>query len=153
MPTSEIVSAPVRGFAKAMNYLSPVFDLGIRLWIASIFFRAGLTKIQSWDSTLALFEYEYEVPVLAPKIAAYVGTGAELVLPIFIALGLAGRLSAFALSVFNVVAVIAYSSFLLSDEGTVGLQQHIYWGVILLVTVFHGPGKLSLDHLLVKRYS
>ena len=153
MSASETLSVPFRGFARAMNYLSPVFDLGIRLWIASIFFKAGLTKIQSWDSTLALFEYEYEVPILAPKIAAYLGTGAELLLPVFIALGLAGRLSAFTLSVFNVVAVISYSSFLFSDEGTAGLQQHIYWGVILLVTVFHGPGKLSLDHLLAKRYS
>lgn len=153
MSASEIVSTPFRGFAKAMDYLSPVFDLGIRLWIANVFFKAGLTKIQSWDSTLMLFEYEYEVPLLAPEIAAYLGTAAELVLPVFLALGLAGRLSAFTLSVFNVVAVVSYSGFLFSDEGTAGLQQHLYWGVVLLVTVFHGPGKLSLDHLLARRYA
>ncbi len=117
------------------------------------FFKAGLTKIQSWDTTLMLFEYEYAVPILAPKVAAYVGTAAELILPVLVALGLAGRASAFALSVFNVVAVIACSSFLFGDEGAAGLQQHIYWGVVLLVIVFHGPGKLSLDHLLARRYS
>ena len=152
MSATETLSSPFRGFSRAMDYLSPLFDLGIRLWIANIFFKAGLSKIQSWDSTLMLFEYEYEVPLLSPKLAAYLGTGAELVLPISLALGLAGRLSALALSLFNVVAVIAYSAFLFSDEGTVGLQQHIYWGLLLLVTLFHGPGKLSLDHLLARRY-
>lgn len=29
----------------------------------------------------------------------------------------------------------------------------ILWGVLLLVTIFHGPGKLSLDALLEKRYA
>ena len=153
MSISDFSASLLYGFARAMDYLSPLFDLGIRLWIANIFFKAGLSKIQSWGSTLMLFEYEYEVPLLSPKIAAYLGTGAELILPVFLALGLAGRLSAFALSAFNVVAVIAYSAFLFSDEGTAGLQQHIYWGLLLLVTVFHGPGKLSLDHLLAKRYA
>ncbi len=153
MSVVTVASAPFRGFAKAMGYLSPAFDLGIRLWIANIFFKSGLTKIQSWDTTLMLFEYEYEVPIVAPKVAAYAGTAGELILPVLLALGLAGRASAFALSVLNLVAVIAYSSFLFGDEGAAGLQQHIYWGLILLVIVFHGPGKLSLDHLLAKRYA
>jgi len=28
------------------------------------------------------------------------------------------------------------------------LGQHILWGTMLLMQVFHGPGKLSMDHLL-----
>jgi len=134
------------------TFLSPLFDLVIRLWVAQVFFASGLTKIQSWSSTLALFEYEYEVPLLPPSIAAVLGTAAELTLPVLIAVGLATRLSSLALFLFNLVAVYAYGSFLFSDEGAVGLQQHILWGAFLAMLVFHGSGKLSLDHLLARRY-
>ncbi|WP_419619048.1 DoxX family protein, partial [Thiolapillus sp.] len=79
------------------------------------------------------------------------GTAAELSLPILVALGIASRLSALALFAFNAVAVFAYASFLFSTEGSAGLQQHILWGTMLLITVFHGPGKLSVDHLLCKK--
>ncbi len=80
-------------------------------------------------------------------IAAYLGTGAELILPVLLIVGLGGRFAALALFVFNIIAVIAYP-----DLGEVGLQDHQYWGLMLLVTLMHGPGKLSLDYLLNKRF-
>jgi len=113
---------------------------------------SGLTKIRIWSGTLALFEYEYQVPLLPPAVAALLGTAAELTLPILIAIGLATRLSSLALFLFNLVAVYAYGSFLFSDDGAAGLQQHILWGALLAMLVFHGPGKLSLDHLILRRY-
>jgi len=138
----------VRAAFKALeDYLAPVLDLGIRLLVAGVFFQSGLVKIQSWSSTLALFENEYAVPLLPPELAAYLGTGAELVLPVFLALGLGGRFAAAALFVFNIVAVISYP-----DLGEVGLKDHQYWGLLLLVTLLHGPGKLSVDHFLSRRF-
>jgi len=134
------------------TFLSPLFDLAIRLWVAQVFFTSGLTKIQSWSGTRALFEYEYEVPLLPPTVAAVLGTITELTLPVLIALGLATRFSSLALFLFNLVAVYAYGSFLFSDEGAAGLQQHILWGALLAMLVFHGPGKLSLDHLIASCY-
>ncbi|HEU0204591.1 MAG TPA: DoxX family protein, partial [Burkholderiaceae bacterium] len=101
------------------------------------------TKIQSWDTTLLLFENEYQVPFLSPETAALLGTGAELVLPVLLALGLGSRFAAFALFVFNIVAVISYPEL----EG-IGIEQHQVWGILLLVTLLHGPGKLSLDALI-----
>ena len=151
MSLTTITAAGVGGFSRIMDAASPLFDLALRLWVGWQFFKSGLVKIQSWDSTLMLFEYEYEVPLLSPKAAAFSATAGELLLPVFLALGLAGRLAALGLSVINVVAVVAYASFLLSSDGAAGLQQHILWGVMLAVTLFHGPGKLSLDHLLAKR--
>ena len=142
---------PYSATARLLDLAAPLFDLMIRLWVAWVFFKSGLSKIQSWDSTLMLFEYEYAVPLLTPKTAAYLGTAAELVLPVVVAVGLATRWSAFALFVFNAVAVYAYASFLFGSEGAAGLQQHTLWGVMLAVTVFHGPGKLSLDHWLCKK--
>ena len=127
----------------AEGWLAPVLDLAIRIWVGMVFFQSGLTKILSWDTTLSLFENEYAVPLLPPQLAAYMGTAAELVLPIFLVLGLGGRLCAAALFVFNIIAVVSYP-----DLGEVGLKDHQYWGLLLLVALLHGPGKTSVDHFL-----
>ena len=66
--------------------LQNVFLLALRLWVAWIFINTGLIKFNHWDSTLFLFEYEYQVPLIPWQLAAYVGTAAEIVLPAFVAL-------------------------------------------------------------------
>ena len=126
---------------------SPLGDLLLRLWIANVFWKSGLSKIASWDSTIALFENEYAVPLLAPEPAAYLGTATELAMPVLLLLGLGTRLSALVLFVFNIIAVISYP-----DLSEVGHYNHIQWGLILMVIFFHGPGKISLDHWLGKKF-
>jgi putative oxidoreductase len=132
---------------KAIAFVSPVFDLAIRLYVAKVFFVSGLTKIQSWDSTLSLFENEYAVPLLPPELAAYLGTAAELCLPPLLALGIGTRGVALAAFVFNLVAATSYP-----DISPAGIKDHILWGALLAVTFFHGPGKLSLDYMFVRRF-
>ncbi len=146
----EKTSAAYLALARFLDRLSPLFDLAIRLYVASVFLRSGLGKLHNWDSTLMLFRYEYDVPLLPPDVAAWTGTATELSLPLLVALGVAGRASALALFLFNGMAVYSYQSVLLSPAGAAGLQQHILWGSLLLVTLFHGPGKLSVDHLLCR---
>ena len=75
-------------FAQAANALRAPITLGVRLFLADVFFKAGLTKLADWDVTLALFADEYHVPLLPPEAAAWAGTGGELVLPVLLALGL-----------------------------------------------------------------
>ncbi|HWR77111.1 MAG TPA: DoxX family protein [Thiobacillus sp.] len=133
-------------FEKIVQALSPAVDLAIRLYIAWVFFKSGLLKVQSWESTLALFEYEYAVPLLSTEMAATLGTAAELVLPVMLALGLAGRFAALALFAFNIVAVISYP-----DLSDVGRQHHLYWGMLLAMLAVHGPGLLSADGWLARR--
>lgn len=127
---------------------SPVLDIVLRIWVAKIFFMSGLTKIQSWDTTMMLFQYEYNVPILPPEIAAYLGTAAELTLPVLLLIGLISRPTALALFVFNIIAVISYG-----DISPAGVNDHMMWGVMLAVTFFHGPGKLSLDYWLCQKLS
>ena len=131
-----------------LNKLSPLLDLALRLWVAKIFFQSGLTKIKSWDSTLALFQYEYNVPLIPPELAAYLGTAAELTLPVLLLIGLISRPTALGLFVFNIVAAISYA-----DISPAGINDHIMWGVMLAVTFFHGPGKISVDHWLCNRFA
>ncbi len=125
------------------NKLAPLGDLGLRLWVADAFIKSGLTKIQSWDTTIQLFQYEYMVPLLPPELAAYLGTATELGMPVFIVLGLAGRLSAGVLFVFNIIAVVSYPAL-----EPAGLAMHYAWGVVLFALFTRGPGKWSLDHLI-----
>jgi putative oxidoreductase len=130
------------------HWLTPLFDLGIRLYVASVFFRSGWLKVSAWDSTLALFENLYQVPLLPPNVAAVMGAGGELVLPVLLVLGLAGRFGAAGLTVVNLVAATSYP-----DLSDLGRQDHLLWGMLLLVSLFHGPGRLSLDHWLKSRLS
>jgi putative oxidoreductase len=119
-------------------------DLVIRFYMAEVFFRSGLVKIRNWDGTMYLFENEYRVPLLPPELAAWLGTFAELAFPPLLALGLAARFAALSLSLVNVVAVISFWHVLAENEAA--RMSHFYWGLLLLVTLCHGPGKLSLDH-------
>jgi len=139
--------ARVRAAIRGLQALAPALDLGVRLFVASVFFKSGLTKIATWSSTISLFENEYAVPLLPPEIAAYLGTGVELLFPVLLVVGLGTRFSALVLFVFNIVAVVSYP-----DLGEVGLRDHQTWGLLLLVTLLHGPGKLSLDHLVARRF-
>lgn len=135
----------VRLGRRVLDSLAPVADLVLRLWVANAFFQSGLTKIESFDTTIALFTYEYRVPILSPVLAAYAGTFTELFFPVLLAMGLAGRMNAFVLFVFNIVAVLSYPGL-----NEVGLEQHQVWGLMLLLIICRGPGKVSLDHLIAR---
>jgi len=121
-------------------------DLAIRLYVADVFFKSGLTKIDVWDKTVFLFQEEYHVPLLPPEVAAALGAFGELFFPPLLALGIATRFSAFSLSIVNVIAVVSYWHVL--GENEAALMSHVYWGTLLLVTLLHGPGRLALDHWL-----
>lgn len=134
-------------FSHLPEYLAPVLDLGIRLFLAKVFFKSGLTKIQNWDSTLYLFNDEYQVPILSPELAAYLATSAELLFPVMLVLGLFGRFAAGGLFILNLVAVISYYSELSES----GINQHLYWGILLAVLLIMSRSAWSLDTLLEKR--
>ncbi|MGE0096974.1 MAG: DoxX family protein [Hydrogenophaga sp.] len=128
------------GITQVLDRARPAAALGARLYLAQVFFLAGLTKVRDWDTTLLLFSEEYRVPLLSPTLAAVAGTAGELVLPVLLLLGLAGRFAALGLSVVNVVAVIS-----LAEIAPAALQQHITWGVLLAALALYGVGKWSLD--------
>jgi putative oxidoreductase len=134
-----------RGVA-ALESLQPLALLAARLYLAQVFFASGLTKLRDWDTTLALFADEYQVPLLAPEVAAVLGTAGELLLPLLLALGLAGRLSALGLFVVNAVAVVS-----LMEIAPAALQQHVFWGSLLIGLVLWGPGRWALDRFVWTR--
>lgn len=117
-----------------------------RLWVASVFITSGWLKLTAWDSTLYLFESEYQVPLLPWLWAAYLGTATELLLPLFLLAGLFTRPAALLLFGFNIMAVISYPTLWAG-----GFYDHQLWGWMLLILTIWGGGVLSLDHWLTGR--
>lgn len=131
-----------------VSHLQSIALLGARLYVAQIFFQSGLTKLRDWSSTLALFQDIYQVPLLPPVAAAWAGTAGELVLPVLLALGLAGRFAAAGLFVVNGVAVMS----LMAEDLTPAAQaQHALWGVLALGVALWGAGRWSVDRWLATR--
>jgi putative oxidoreductase len=132
---------------KMQCYFTPILLLFTRLWVATIFFKSGYLKLTTWDSTLYLFEEEYQVPIIPWEMAAYMGTAAELILPVFVILGLFTRPMAAALFAVNITAVVSYP---VLWEG--GFYDHQLWGAMILMNIVWGAGTISADHLLKKRF-
>lgn len=128
-----------------VSHLQSLALLVARLYVARIFFMSGLTKLHDWSSTLALFHDVYEVPLLPPTLAAYVGTAGELVLPVLLVLGLAGRFAGAGLFVVNLMAALS----LMADDFTpVAQAQHTLWGVLALAIALFGAGRWSVDRFI-----
>ena len=130
----------------ALDWLKPLAQLGARVYVAGVFFRSGLTKLHDWDTTLALFSDEYHVPLLNSTVAAYLGTGGELILSVLLVAGLFGRFAAAGLSILNIVALIS-----LMDVPDAALMGHVFWGSLLGFLLLWGPGAMSLDFWLIPR--
>ena len=120
-------------------------ELGLRLGVALAFWRSGNVKIASWSTTLQLFANEYRVPVLPPEIAATLATAVELTTPILLVLGLATRLGAAAmLGMTLVIQLFVYPE---------NYPDHLLWAGPLLYLGLRGPGAISIDHLIRRRFA
>jgi len=154
MPTiSNLVTVPsvpkwgvariYEGFTTLLEKLQPLAGLAMRLYVGKVFLMSGWLKFSRWDSTIALFENEYQVPVLSPHAAALMATAGELGFSTLLILGLGGRAAVIGLFFVNAVAVSSYP-----DLSPAGLKDHILWGALLLVVAIYGPGKLSADRFI-----
>ncbi|WP_416899575.1 MAG: DoxX family protein [Minwuia sp.] len=122
---------------------TPLIDLAIRLMIARVFFLSGLTKINDWDNTLLLFEYEYMVPVLPVDLAAMAATFFELAMPVLIAIGLLTRFAVIPLFVMALVIQFVLGA----ANPAYNNIEHFYWMILLAYIFIRGAGPLSADHL------
>ncbi len=138
-------------FTTCLNFSSHFVVLGVRAYLAKIFFWSGWLKLTAWSSTLYLFEHEYKIIGMSPLVAAYLGTAAEVVLPIFLILGLGARIPATLLFIFNIFNVIYYPV-LLKPEFAAALKDNIIWGILIGILVLYGSGKISIDCWIQRRF-
>lgn len=128
-----------------VGHLQSLALLAVRLYVAQVFFMSGLTKLRDWSSTLALFNDYYQVPLLPPVLAAYMGTAGELVIPVLLVLGLAGRFAGLGLFVVNLMAALSLPP---EDLSPAGLAQHVLWGVLAVAIALWGSGRWSADRFI-----
>jgi putative oxidoreductase len=142
---------PKSALARTLDALQPALALATRVYVSWVFLKSGWLKISDWDSTLALFQYEYRVPLLTPTLAAIAGTAGELVFSSLLIIGLFGRFSALGLQAVNVLAVISYAHVLFQEGYAAAIGQHYLWGYMIAVLAIYGPGAWSADHWLLAR--
>lgn len=148
-PDRSMIARLVRGSVGLMERTPwSVVALAVRFFPAAVFWQSGRTKVDGFalkDSTFFLFEYEYALPVIDPALAAYLATAAEHVLPALLVIGLASRYAALGLLVMTATIQI----FVYPDAWV----THGLWAAALLVIVARGPGALSLDALIARRFA
>ena len=132
-----------------------------RFSIAAVFWKSGQTKVEGFaldvvsgtvewgqphlaDSALYLFSHENKVPLLPAEFAAYAATVCEHLFPVLILVGLATRFSALALLGMTMTIQLFVYPDAYATHGT--------WATILLYLMARGPGTLSIDHWLARRY-
>ncbi len=135
----------------ASTWGADIFGLILRCYVGLQFFKSGLVKVQIWEGTLDLFRDEYHVPLLPPELAAVFGTAGELGLPLLLFVGLLSRPAALGLLAVNIMAVVSYPV-LFTLPCPAAINDHFYWGALLLVIVFFGPGRITLDQWLAKKW-
>lgn len=148
MGVIEKLQVPAEKASDFFSWFNWLLLLCFRVYVAWVFLKSGMHKIGDWETTLVLFEYEYQVPLLNFELAAYLATFGELVFPLFLIAGLGTRYAAIALSLVNVIAVISYYATLAKGAG---LVWHYLWGSMLLVSIVYGGGLASVDHFIKSR--
>jgi putative oxidoreductase len=119
-------------------------EIIFRIAPALVFWRSAQTKLANLDLTITLFREEYRVPVLPPELAAWLALSVELVAPILLVLGLATRIGAAAmLGMTLVIQIFVYPE---------SYPDHLLWAGPLLYLILRGPGVLSIDHLIRRRF-
>jgi putative oxidoreductase len=142
-------SAPINTLLAARAALERIplalIQLGMRIAVGAVFFNSGLLKINSWEFAIKLFEDEYKVPFIDPAWAARLAAFNELTFPVLLVLGLATRLATLPLlGMILVIQTLVYPQ---------AWVDHLLWGSILLFLLSRGPGAISLDALIERRFA
>ena len=131
----------------ADKFPSWLLGLIIRVGIADVFWRSGQTKVSGWhvtQTTVQLFRDEYKVPLLPPEIAANLASIQEHLFSVLLVIGLASRLSALGLlGMTAVIEIFVYPE---------NWPDHLLWAGALLYVLARGPGALSLDALISRKF-
>jgi putative oxidoreductase len=148
-PTASTISrSSMMALAKrALRWLDCIpytlLAIPLRLAVATVFWNSAMAHLASWDTTLSLFEDEYQVPILPPDLAAYMAVSIEVSTPILLVLGLLTRAASLVLlGMTTVIEVFVYP---------LAWPTHIQWAAMMFVLLARGPGKLSLDWLIRRR--
>jgi len=139
--------------------------LPIRLLMAWEFGRAGLMKYNgsNWFANVQ-DNFPFPFNVVPVEISWFLATWFEILGAIGLAIGLFTRFWAFSLVMLTVVAVAGvhwpdqwnslaelWMGYTVTDKGFGNFRIPLLFIVMLIPLVFRGAGKLSLDHIIVRK--
>jgi len=105
-------------------------------------FEFGMPRLSA--SAVDLFRDEYRLPLLPPELAAWLAAVGEHALPALLLLGLGTRFAAAGLLAMTaVIQILVYPG---------AYATHGVWAAVLLWLMVRGPGVISLDHALARRW-
>lgn len=150
----------------AGEYLWPLALRGILFWE---FWEAGLTKLRgnNWFSDIPWADWQKGFPwpfsLLSDDLNWLAATWGELSLSVLLLIGLFTRFAALSLLVVTGVATAAvhwpaewgtlgqlWEGYVITAKDAGNFKLPLLFVVMLLPLTFHGGGRISLDHLLLK---
>jgi putative oxidoreductase len=132
------------------HWLAP---LALRLILAKEFWDAGIEK---WHGENWFIEIRDQFPwpfnMIPPEVSWQLATVFEIIGPLALVLGLGTRFFALSLTILTLVAIAAVHAghgYTISEGGW---KLPLIYLVMLLPLILSGPGRLSLDHWLRRRF-
>jgi putative oxidoreductase len=140
--------------------------LPIRLLMAYEFGKAGMMKLngKNWFANIQ-DNFPFPFDVIPVEISWFIATWAEILGAFGLVLGLFTRFWAFSLVILSIVAIAGvhwpddwnslgelWKGYAVSNKGFGNYRIPLLFIAMLIPLIFTGAGKLSLDHILAKRF-
>ncbi len=140
--------------------------LALRLLLGWEFFESGLEKFRgaNWFADIQ-DNFPFPFNIVPPEISWQMATWFDLVGGLALIIGLGTRFFAIALFILTVVATAAVhwpadwstlaellQGYVITDKGHGNFKLPVIFMAMFLPLILSGPGKLSLDHLIARRY-
>jgi len=156
MNENRLTSGARIGYGKlitAAEALKSPFLLAVRLYWGWQFFQTGMGKLGDLATTTGFFK---ELGIPFPAFNAAMAGTTECVGGLLLLIGLASRLTTIPLIVTMIVAYLtadleAVKSIFADADKFVTAAPFLFLFASLIIIIF-GPGKFSMDHLLVKKF-
>lgn len=146
-----------------------VWPLALRLILSWEFLESGITKLhgENWFAQIPWADWQkgfsFPFDQISTNLNWFLATWGELVFAVMLLLGLFTRFAAISLVVVTGVATAAvhwpadwgslaelWNGYVITAKDAGNFKLPLIFVVMLLPLVFHGAGRLSIDHLLIK---
>lgn len=156
---------------QVVGILNPAGDwvalLPIRLLMAHEFYKAGMWKFHGTNwFTSAQDNFLFPFNIIPVEISWFMATWAEILGGLSLFIGLFTRFWAFSLIIVSIVAISGvhwpddwntlaelWKGYAITDKGFGNFRVPLLFIAMLFPLIFSGAGKLSIDHILAKKFS
>ena len=144
------MKALYQSITQKIELLNDLPPLLFRLILAYGFYNPAMQKVANIDG---IAEWFASMGMPFPTLNAYLATGTEISGFILLFLGLATRIISIPLIIVMIVAIVTVHLGNGFEAGNNGFEIPLYYILMLISLVITGPGRVSLDALLKRKFS